>query len=115
MHTEQVEFKNDSGIVLRGVLHHALGAPRAIALFAHCFTCTAKSKAAVTVSRRLATHGITVLGSSIIGLEEHTPENIDEVIDHAVRHDTDFHQFMLYTPSPGTPLYAELTELGLMK
>ncbi len=63
----------------------------------------------------LQSHGIRVLGSSIIGLEEHTPENIDEAIDYAVRHDTDFHQFMLYTPIPGTPLHEELTTLGKMK
>jgi radical SAM superfamily enzyme YgiQ (UPF0313 family) len=63
----------------------------------------------------LQSHGIRVLGSTIIGLENHTPENIDEVIEHAARHDTDFHQFMLYTPIPGTPLYAELTAKGLMK
>ncbi len=56
---------------------------------------------------RLQEHGIRVLGSSIIGLEEHTPENIDAAIEHAVSHDTDFHQFMLYTPVPGTPLHAE--------
>ena len=54
--------------------------------------------------RQLQSHGIRVLGSSIIGLEEHTPENIDAVIDHAVGHNTDMHQFMLYTPVPGTPL-----------
>ena len=63
----------------------------------------------------LQSHGIRVLGSSIIGLEEHTPENIDRAIDYAVLHDTDFHQFMLYTPSPGTPLHAELSLLGRMK
>lgn len=57
--------------------------------------------------KNLRDHGIRVLGSSIIGLEEHTPENIDEVINHAVSHKTEFHQFMLYTPIPGTPLYAE--------
>ncbi|OGX29297.1 MAG: hypothetical protein A3B78_01255 [Omnitrophica WOR_2 bacterium RIFCSPHIGHO2_02_FULL_67_20] len=57
--------------------------------------------------RTLQSHGIRVLGSSIIGLEEHTPENIDEVIEHAVSHASDFHQFMLYTPIPGTALYAE--------
>ena len=34
--------------------------------------------------RRLRAHGIRVLGSSIIGLENHTPENIDDVIDYAV-------------------------------
>jgi radical SAM superfamily enzyme YgiQ (UPF0313 family) len=57
--------------------------------------------------KKLQAHGIRVLGSSIIGLEEHTPENIDEAIDHAVSHNTEFHQFMLYTPIPGTPLFAE--------
>ena len=65
--------------------------------------------------RELQSHGIRVLGSTIIGLENHTPENIDEAIEYAVRHDTDFHQFMLYTPVPGTPLHAELTAKGLMK
>jgi radical SAM superfamily enzyme YgiQ (UPF0313 family) len=55
----------------------------------------------------LQSHGIRVLGSSIIGLEEHTPENLDEAIEYSVSHGTDFHQFMLYTPAPGTPLYAE--------
>ena len=33
-------------------------------------------------------------------------------IEHAVAHDTDFHQFMLYTPVPGTPLYFEMQEAG---
>jgi radical SAM superfamily enzyme YgiQ (UPF0313 family) len=55
----------------------------------------------------LQSHGIRVLGSTIIGLEEHTPENLDEAIEYAVSHNTEFHQFMLYTPVPGTPLFAE--------
>ncbi len=57
--------------------------------------------------RRLQALGIRVLGSSIVGLAEHGADNIDRAIDHAVAHDTEFHQFMLYTPVPGTPLYAE--------
>ncbi len=61
---------------------------------------------------QLQSHGIRVLGSTIIGLEEHTPENIDAAIDFAVGHDTDFHQFMLYTPVPGTPLHAEMAAQG---
>ncbi len=65
--------------------------------------------------RQLQSHGIRVLGSTIIGLEEHTPENIDQAIEYAVRHDTDFHQFMLYTPLAGTPLHAELSRQGRMK
>jgi radical SAM superfamily enzyme YgiQ (UPF0313 family) len=60
--------------------------------------------------RNLRAHGIRVMGSSIIGLEEHTPENIDEVIDWAVSHEADFHQFMLYTPTPGTPFYEEMSQ-----
>jgi len=65
--------------------------------------------------KELQSNGIRILGSTIIGLENHTPGNIDEVIEHAVCHDTDFHQFMLYTPIPGTPLHAELVRKGLMK
>ena len=55
-----------------------------------------------------------LLGSTIIGLEHHTPENIEAEIEHAVAHDTDFHQFMLYTPVPGTPLYQQMSEQGRM-
>jgi len=65
--------------------------------------------------RQLQSHGIRVLGSTIIGLEEHTPQNINQAIEYAVGHDTDFHQFMLYTPIPGTPLHAELSRNGQIK
>ena len=64
--------------------------------------------------RELQSHGIRVLGSTIVGLEEHTPENIDDAIDYAVSHDTEFHQFMLYMPMPGTPLYAEHKATGTL-
>ncbi len=62
--------------------------------------------------RELQSHGICVLGSTIIGLENHTPDTIGAIIDYAVSHDTDFHQFMLYTPLPGTPLYQQHLEDG---
>ena len=65
--------------------------------------------------RELQSHGIRVLGSSIIGLEDHSLENIDRVIAHSARHRTDFHQFMLYTPIPGTALHAELAAAGLIR
>jgi len=65
--------------------------------------------------RELQSNGIRVLGSTIIGLENHAPDNMDEVIDYAVRHNTDFHQFMLYTPIPGTPLYSEILDQGRLK
>ena len=64
------------------------------------------------LTRQLREHGIRVQGSTIIGLEHHTPDNIVAEIEHAVSHDTDFHQFMLYTPVPGTPLYQQMSEEG---
>ncbi|MCC6908993.1 MAG: cobalamin-dependent protein [Phycisphaerales bacterium] len=67
-----------------------------------------------TLVRTLQSHGIRVLGSSIIGMENHTLDNIDDAIDYAVEHDTEFHQFMLYTPIPGTPLYKEHQQAGTM-
>lgn len=64
--------------------------------------------------KTLQSHGVRVLGSSIIGLEHHTPENIDQVINYAASHDTDFHQFMLYTPVAGTPLYEQHRMAGTL-
>jgi hypothetical protein len=64
--------------------------------------------------RTLQSHGTSVLGSTIIGLEEHTLENIDDAIEFAVSHDTEFHQFMLYTAVPGTPLHAALRSQGVL-
>jgi radical SAM superfamily enzyme YgiQ (UPF0313 family) len=64
------------------------------------------------LTRELRAHGIRILGSTIVGLEHHTPENITEELEFAISHGTDFHQFMLYTPLPGTPLHAELGSQG---
>lgn len=66
------------------------------------------------LTRELREHGIRVQGSMIIGLEYHTNENIGEETDYAVSHCADFHQFMLYTPVPGTPLYKEMSDQGRM-
>jgi hypothetical protein len=67
-----------------------------------------------TLAAELRQHGIKLLGSTIVGLEHHTPENIEAEIEYAVSHCTDFHQFMLYTPVPGTPLYFQMKEQGRM-
>ena len=64
------------------------------------------------LTQELRQHGIKLLGSTIVGLEHHTPENISEEIDFACAHRTDFHQFMLYTPVPGTPLFFQMKEEG---
>jgi hypothetical protein len=66
----------------------------------------------MTLCRELQQNGIKLLGSTIIGLEHHTPENIHEEIEYAVSCGTDFHQFMLYTPVPGTPLYQQMEAEG---
>ena len=64
------------------------------------------------LTRELREHGIRVQGSTIVGLEHHTPDNIVEEIESAVNYQTDFHQFMLYSSVPGTPLYQEMSDQG---
>jgi len=66
-----------------------------------------KNTDTVDMVRRLHEHGIATIGSSIIGLPHHTAANVREDIEYAISHETDFHQFMLYTPMPGTPLHAK--------
>jgi radical SAM superfamily enzyme YgiQ (UPF0313 family) len=73
-----------------------------------------KGQDTLTLAAELRKHGIKLLGSTIVGLEHHTPENIQQELEHAVAHNTDFHQFMLYTPVPGTPLFHQMTEEGRM-
>ena len=64
--------------------------------------------------RTLQANGIRIMGSTMIGLENHKEEDIDEAIEWAVGHKTDFHQFMLYTPAHGTPLRKEYDKRGLL-
>ena len=64
------------------------------------------------LTRDLRENGIRVQGSTIIGLEHHTPENLPDEIEYAVNHHTDFHQFMLYTPAPGTQLHRQMAAEG---
>lgn len=66
----------------------------------------------LALTRELQAHGICVLGSTIVGMEHHTPENIWRDLDYAIAHDTVFHQFMLYTPMPGTPLHRQIAAEG---
>ncbi len=64
--------------------------------------------------RRLRDHGISVLVSGIVFLEEHTRDNIWEDIDYIVGLGGDFTQFMMFTPLPGTRLYQELDRRGVI-
>ncbi|MBV7256739.1 alpha/beta hydrolase [Pacificimonas sp. WHA3] len=74
MPTEMLRFPSAKGHELGGTLVQAEGewvdAPRATALFAHCFTCTMKSHAAVRLSRALAQQGVQVLRFDFTGLGE---------------------------------------------
>lgn len=88
MKTENLTFPGANGQTLSGRLEHLVGTPRAWAIFAHCFTCSKESAAAVRVSRALATHGFAVLrfdfagiGSSGGAFEDTTfSSNVDDLV-----------------------------------
>jgi uncharacterized OsmC-like protein/alpha/beta superfamily hydrolase len=67
MTTRNVRFPGAHG-ELAGRLHMPPGAPRAYALFAHCFTCSKDSRAAAYVSQALAARGIAVLRFDFTGI-----------------------------------------------
>lgn len=69
MLTRPFSFPGAAGQRLAGSLDlPATGEPRAHALFAHCFTCTRSSKAAVAISAALADAGVGVLRFDFTGL-----------------------------------------------
>lgn len=63
-----VRFRGSNGTDLVGTLDLPDGAPRAVALFAHCFTCDRTSRAASRVGRTLAEAGFAVLRFDFTGL-----------------------------------------------
>ncbi|MFH0953879.1 MAG: cobalamin-dependent protein [Verrucomicrobiota bacterium] len=69
---------------------------------------------AARLVRDLRDHGISVLGSAILCMEHHTPENIAQDIDFVVGLNNDMVQFMLYTGMPVTRLYEDHKERGLI-
>ncbi len=86
--TERVQFPGSLGASLAGRLHRPPGEPRAMALFAHCFTCSKDLRAAVTLSRCLAAEGIATFRFDFTGLGEsegdfadtHFSSNVDDLI-----------------------------------
>lgn len=68
MPTEKIAIVAGAGHTLSGALELPTGLVRGAALFAHCFTCTKQSKAAVAVTRALARHGIATLRFDFTGL-----------------------------------------------
>lgn len=68
MPNETLTIPTPGGHSLAGTLELPDGEVLGAALFAHCFTCTRQSKAAVNVSRELARHGLACLRFDFTGL-----------------------------------------------
>lgn len=67
--TEPFKFENANGQLLDGRLEMPMsGRIRAVALFAHCFTCGKLSRGAVRISKALAARGIATLRFDFTGL-----------------------------------------------
>ncbi len=62
--------------------------------------------------RGIQAHGITVNGCFILGLDSHTPEIFQEVLDFSMRVPLYDVQITVLTPFPGTPLYDRLLRQG---
>lgn len=68
MQSERFDFPGADGQILAARLDRPLGATRAYALFAHCFTCGKDIFAATRISRALTKRGIAVLRFDFTGL-----------------------------------------------
>jgi uncharacterized OsmC-like protein/alpha-beta hydrolase superfamily lysophospholipase len=68
MPAEKFDFRNAQGHTLAALLDRPDGPVRAVALFAHCFTCGKDNKAARRIAEGLKLHGIAVLRFDFTGL-----------------------------------------------
>ncbi|MCA9626243.1 MAG: alpha/beta fold hydrolase [Myxococcales bacterium] len=66
--SEKWEFSGSQGDRLAGLLELPAGEVKAVALFAHCFTCSKDSFAAARIARGLASRGFAVLRFDFTGL-----------------------------------------------
>lgn len=85
MHSSNFEFQGAQGQRLSGRLDLPEGPVRAHALFAHCFTCTKRSLAAVRVARALAAQGIGVLRFDFTGLGQSGGDFADSTFSGSVQ------------------------------
>lgn len=87
MASTKVDFEGSRGSQLAARLDLPQGAPRAYAVFAHCFTCSMDSKAASCIARALA-DGFGVLRFDFTGLggsggdfaHTHFSSNVDDLV-----------------------------------
>jgi uncharacterized OsmC-like protein/alpha-beta hydrolase superfamily lysophospholipase len=68
MPAEKFDFRNAQGQTLAALLDRPDGPARAVALFAHCFTCGKDNRAARRIAEGLTLHGIAVLRFDFTGL-----------------------------------------------
>ena len=68
MPAEKFDFRNAKGETLAALLDRPDGPARAVALFAHCFTCGKDNRAARRIAEGLTLHGIAVLRFDFTGL-----------------------------------------------
>ncbi len=68
MPAERFDFPNASGERLAALIDRPAGAPRAFALFAHCFTCGKDIRAARRIAEGLTARGIAVLRFDFTGI-----------------------------------------------
>jgi len=68
MPAEKFDFRNAKGETLAALLDRPDGPARAVALFAHCFTCGKDTRAARRIAEGLTLHGIAVLRFDFTGL-----------------------------------------------
>src|SRR5688572_19584912 len=85
MPARQFDFKGSEGQHLRGQLDEPAGPAFGYALFAHCFTCTRKSLAAVRISRALTAKGLGVLSFDFTGLGQSGGDFADSTLSGNVR------------------------------
>ena len=70
-----------------------------------------QAEAAVALAKK---YKIGVLGSYILGYPGETPEEMDQTIKFSIKLNTDYAQYSILTPFPGTPIYYELDRKGLI-
>ena len=101
MYSEKVSFEGSLGQTISGRLEHPVGRFGGWAIFAHCFTCSKQSRAAVALSRELAQHGIGVLRFDFTGIGESEGEFADTDFSSNV---ADIHAAAAWMAGQGRPV-----------
>ncbi|MEM7762473.1 MAG: bifunctional alpha/beta hydrolase/OsmC family protein [Pseudomonadota bacterium] len=91
MRSESVSLSNRAGLTLQGSIDWPATPHRAVALFAHCFTCTSNLRATRHLSEALTRRGIAVMRFDFTGLGNSEGEfsdttfasNVTDLIDAA--------------------------------